>query len=132
MEEKYLGERIAEDGITVKFRQIPGRSAGGYLQWTVSLHKPDGSTFSMEETWESNSEPTAFDVLDWLCAQMSIISQVSTRKQWAAEYTMDYEEGRKNFTQEDFDTLKRMNTRFREFLGRKLYRAYLYETDYSK
>lgn len=132
MTEPLLSERIAEDEITIQTAMIDGMSADGLrYRWDVSLHRPDAQPFTLPDPFESNDEPTAFDVLDLVTSACSIVSRADSREEWASEYTTDPEEQEKHFTEEHWQTWLVIDRRLREFLGSRKHQDYLYCTNRS-
>lgn len=128
----FLSERIKTDGITIATDTLGGMSDDGLrCRWAVTLHRPDGRTFSLPDPFEQNDEPTAFDVLDLVTGACNIIDRSADRREWASEYTTDPDEQDRHFTQRDFDTWVEINNRLRDFLGHQGHEDYLYDTDRS-
>ena len=124
-----LSERIAIDGITIT-AHMTGQTATHY-QWAVELHRPNGAVFRLPDPYESNDEPTAFDVLDLVTGSLNLVDQSADRDEWASEYTTDEEQKEKHFTEEHWQTWNTINDALREFLGHQRHEDYLYETDRS-
>lgn len=122
-----LSERIAEDGITVTADMI-GQTETHY-QWAVTLHRPNGAVFRLPDPFESNTEPTAFDVLDLLTGALNIVDQSVDRREWASEYTTDPEQQDAHFTEQHWQTWQQINAGLRRFWGRQRHEDYLYDTD---
>ena len=79
-----LSERIATDNITVTHHLI-GQTSTHY-RWSVTLHRPDGRAFTLPGLYESNDEPTAFDVLDLLTMTCAIVDETDGWHSWHSEY----------------------------------------------
>jgi hypothetical protein len=122
-----LSERITEDDIQVVYTEIPSwpRRAFDVRLWR------EGENFELPDPFESPNEPTPFDVLDLITLHCSIVNQVNSREEWAAEYTADPREQQENFPEEGYRKWKEINRRLRCFLGEEKFQQYLYDTDRS-
>lgn len=135
----FLGERIHIDRITIQYSQIGGMSDDGMrYRWAVVLNRPDGRTFTLPDPYESNDEPTAFDVLDLVTSHCAVIDQSANWREWQSEfmiaepYTPEWEERDKTYTESTFNQWVEINNSLLQFLGRQGHEDYLYDTDRSR
>lgn len=131
-----LSQRIKADGITIATDMLGGMSDDGYrYRWAVTLHRPDGRTFTLPDPYESNDTPTAFDVLDLVTGACNIIDQAADWREWQSEYviaephTMEWDERDKTHPESMYDQWVDINNTLRVFLGHQGHEDYLYDTD---
>jgi len=134
----FLSERIAQDQITIAAHMM-GQTATHY-QWGVTLFRPEypgANEFTLPDPYESNDEPTAFDVLDLVTGACNIIDQALSWHDWQSEYmsaepfTPEWEERDRTHAEVMYNQWCEINNSLRDFLGHQLHQDYLYDTDRS-
>jgi hypothetical protein len=133
-----LSQRIKHEQITIQTSMLGGMSDDGRrYRWSVALHRPDLRTFSLPDPYESNDEPTAFDVLDLVTSVCVLIDQVANWREWQSEYmiaephTQEWDERDKTYPESMYDQWLGINERLLAFLGHQGHEDYLYDTDRS-
>lgn len=132
MSEKFLSERIAEDGVTAEVHMTDGVSEDGYRYYWEYTLRYDGREYVSPNHYGSAEEPDVFDIMDTLTMNCSIVDQVSSREEWAGEFDADWMPEKGTHTEEDWDKWNTINSQLRWLFGPEKYNEYLYNTDRSE